>query len=129
MSNKVLAIFEKPIYLCMEPVDPHLFAAAFGAVESPVEVDVLLRDSAVTYAVKRQELKGAKILGVDIQEFDTNPGKVIEFMIRNKSTVAVVKEDLEAHGIDPKDLVSGVKVIPRADTVGWVEEHDQFMVW
>jgi len=31
MAKKVLAIFEKPIYLCMEPVDPHLFATAFGA--------------------------------------------------------------------------------------------------
>ena len=129
MSNKVLAIFEKPIYLCMEPVDPHLFAVAFGAVESPVEVDVLLRDSAVTYAVQRQELKGAKILGVDVQEFDTNPGRVVDFMIRNKSTVAVVREDLEAQGIDPKDLVAGVKVIPQAETIGWMEEHDQFMVW
>lgn len=129
MAKKVLAIFEKPIYLCMEPVDPHLFATAFGAVETPVEVDVLLRDSAVTYAVKRQALKEAKILGLDVQEFDTNPGKVVEFMMRNKAKVAVVKEDLAALGIDPSELVDGVEVMPRERTFDWVDQHDAYMVW
>ncbi|MBI3951418.1 MAG: DsrE family protein [Acidobacteria bacterium] len=129
MAKKVLAIFEKPIYLCMEPVDPHLFATAFGAVETPVEVDVLLRDSAVNYAVKRQALKDAKILGLDVQEFDTNPGKVVEFMMKNKAKVAVVKEDLEALGINPSDLVDGVEVMPRERTFDWVDQHDAYMVW
>lgn len=129
MADKVLVIFEKPIYLCMEPVDPHLFAAAFGAVETPITVDVLLRDSAVTYAVQRQNLKDAKILGVDVQEFDTNPGRVVEFMMKNKAKVAVVKEDLEALGIDPSELVPGVEVMPREQTFDWVDQHDAYMVW
>ncbi|GBC78783.1 hypothetical protein HRbin08_02281 [bacterium HR08] len=113
----------------MEPVDPHLFATAFGVVETPVQVNVLLRDSAVTYAVERQDLKGAKILGVDVQEFDTNPARVVKFMLEHGGQVYVVREDAEARGIAPTDLVSGVRLVSREETVELIENHDAVMVW
>jgi sulfur relay (sulfurtransferase) DsrF/TusC family protein len=129
MAETTLVIFEKPIYLCMEPVDPHLFATAFGVVETPVQVNVLLRDSAVTYAVERQDMKGAKVLGVDVQEFDTNPARVVRFMLEHGGRVYVVREDAEARGIAPTDLVPGVELISREETVGLIETHDAVMVW
>jgi sulfur relay (sulfurtransferase) DsrF/TusC family protein len=128
MANKVLAIFEKPIYHSFEPVDPHLFAVGLGIADTPVEVNVLLRDSAVTYAAKNQILKGPKIAGLDIQDFDTSPGKLIEFMVQNGGKVHVVEEDMKSRGLKSSDLVNGVTVISENDSVSLIEEHEAIMV-
>ncbi len=128
MANKVLAIFEKPIYYSYEPVDPHLFAIALGIADTPVEVNVLLRDSAVTYAVKNQIVKGPKIAGLDIQDFDTSPGKLVEFMIQNGGKVHVVEEAMKNRGLKSEDLVPGITVIREDDTVRLIDEHDAIMV-
>jgi sulfur relay (sulfurtransferase) DsrF/TusC family protein len=128
MANKVLAIFEKPIYHSFEPVDPHLFAVGLGIADTPVEVNVLLRDSAVTYAAKNQILKGPKIAGLDIQDFDTSPGKLIEFMVQNGGKVHVVEEDMKSRGLKSSDLVNGVTVVSENDSVSLIEEHEAIMV-
>lgn len=128
MANKVLAIFEKVIYHSFEPVDPHLFAVGLGIADTPVEINVLLRDSGVTYAAKNQILKGPKIAGMDIQDFDTSPGKLIEFMIQNGATVNVIEEDMKKQGFTPSDLVNGVTIIGAEDAVDLFDEHDAFMV-
>jgi sulfur relay (sulfurtransferase) DsrF/TusC family protein len=129
MANKVLAIFEKPIYHSFEPVDPHLFAVGLGIADTPVEVNVLLRDSAVTYAAKNQILKGPKIAGLDIQDFDTSPGKLIEFMVQNGGKVHVVEEDMKSRGLKSSDLVNGVTVVSENDSVSLIEEHEAIMVF
>ena len=128
MANKVLAIFEKPIYHSFEPVDPHLFAVGLGVADTPVEINVLLRDSAVTYAAKNQILKGPKIAGLDIQEFDTSPGKLVEFMIQNGGKVHVVEEDMKSRGLQSSDLVPGVTIVREDDTVQLLDEHEAVMV-
>jgi len=128
MANKLLAIFEKPIYHSFEPVDPHLFAIGLGIADTPVEINVLLRDSAITYAVKNQILKGPKIAGMDIQDFDTSPGKLVEFMVQNGATVHVVEEDMKKQGLTSSDLVNGVTIIGAKGAIGLFDEHDAFMV-
>ena len=128
MANKVLSIFEKTIYHSFEPVDPHLFAIGLGIADTPVEINVLLRDSGVTYAAKNQILKGPKIAGLDIQDFDTSPGKLVEFMIQNGGKVHVVEEDMKKQGLSSSDLVNGVTIIGAEDTLGLFDEHDAFMV-
>ncbi len=129
MPNKVLCVLEKPIYLSFEPVDPHLFATALGVADTPVEVNILLRDSGVNYGIKEQKVFGPKIGGQDLMQHDTNPGLVISFMIEHGAKVRVVAEDLKARGIAKEDLVAGVEVISEDDTVRLFEEHDGVIVW
>ncbi|MBI4319484.1 MAG: DsrE family protein [Chloroflexi bacterium] len=129
MADKVLVILEKPIYLSFEPVDPHLFATAFGVADTPVEIGVLLRDSAVNYAVKDQDTRNVRIAGLDVLEVDVTPAKMIEFILRHGASVAASGDDLAARGIDPSDLVDGVKVIGREDLASLVEENDAVVVW
>jgi hypothetical protein len=129
MAEKVLTIFEKPIYLSFEPVDPHLFATALGVADTPVETNILLRDAAVTYAVAGQNCMGAKIAGQDVMGHDTSPAKLIEFMLSHGAMIYAVEEDMKARGVAPEDLVRGVRPIREADTVTLVEEHEAVLVW
>jgi|SRR5579863_9582856 len=128
MANKVLTIIEKPIYLSFEPVDPHLFATALGVSDTPVEVNVLLRDSGVTYAVRNQVV-AAKIVGQEIMLHDASPDKVVRYMIDHGARVCAVAEDMKARGISKEDLVERVEVISEDDTVRLIEEHEGIIVW
>lgn len=128
MANKVLVIFEKLIYLSFEPVDPHLFATALGVVDTPLEISVLLKDSAVTYAVSEQTV-AAKILGQEIQEENTSPARIVAFMLDHGATVRIVREHMEERGLASQNLVSGVEIMEERDTVGLIESHDSVIVW
>lgn len=128
MAFNILVIFEKPIYLSFEPVDPHLFATALGVADTPVTITVLLKDSAVTYAVAGQEVS-ARILGQDIVQKDTSPALLVSFMLSHGAEVKAVLEDLEARGIGASDLVPGVRVVPMSETVSAIQENDCVIVW
>ncbi len=128
MPSRILVIFEKPIYLSFEPVDPHLFATALGVADTPVGITVLLKDSAVTYAVAAQEVS-ARILGQEIVEKDTSPARLVSFMLSHGAEVRAVGEDLAARGIEASDLVPGVQVVPLSDTVSAIMENDGVIVW
>ncbi len=128
MANKVLVIFEKPIYLSFEPVDPHVFATALGVSDTPVEVNVLLRDSAVTYGVKHQKVS-ARIVGQEVMLHDSSPDKVMAFMIEHGAQVRAVSEDMAARGILKEDLISGIDVVSEDESIQFLEEHDNVLVW
>lgn len=128
MANKVLVVFEKPIYLSFEPVDPHVFATALGVSDTPVEVNVLLRDSAVTYGVKNQQVN-VKIVGQDVMLHETSPDRVMTYMIEHGAKIRAVSEDMKARGIGKEDLIQGIDVISEDDSVRLFEEHDSVLVW
>ncbi len=128
MANKVLVIFEKPIYLSFEPVDPHVFATALGVSDTPVEVNVLLRDSGVTYGVSNQTVS-VKIAGQDIMLHDTSPAKVMAYMLEHGAKVHAVAEDMKARGIQKEDLIQGIEVIDEDTSVRLWEEHEGVLVW
>lgn len=129
MAQKVLTIFEKPIYLSYEPVDPHLFATALGVADTPVEIHVLLREGAVTYAVTGQQLTEARVMGQEVMVHDTSPAQVMEFMLAHGARIYVIEEDLAERGVSVEDLVRGVTPIPRREAARLVQEHDAVMVW
>lgn len=129
MIEKVLAIFEKPIYLSFEPNDPHLLHVGFGSVSSGVKVDVLLRGSAVNYAVKEQHQTEAKLLGQALAEVETSPAKVLELIAKSGGEISVVKEDLSERGISQGELISQAKVISESEVADLVAANDATFVW
>ncbi|MDA8112699.1 MAG: DsrE family protein [Nitrospiraceae bacterium] len=128
MAHRILVIFEKPIMLSFEPADPHLFATALGVADTPLEISVLLRDSAVTYAVSAQAVS-ARILGQEIAPSGTTPARLVTFMLEHGAVVRVVREDLDERGIPPSDLVTGVRVVGRSDTAEIFAENDGVILW
>ena len=129
MAQKVLTIFEKPIYLSYEPVDPHLFATALGVADTPVEINILLREGAVTYAVTGQQLTGARVMGQEVMAHDTSPAQVMEFMLAHGARIYAIEEDLAERGVSVEDLVRGITPIPRREVARLVQEHDAVLVW
>ena len=127
--DKILAIFEKPIYMAMEPHDPHLLHVAFGVVSSGVKVDILLRESGVNYAVSAQHLSSPKLLGQPLIEIETAPSRVLDLVLKNGATVSIVKEDLAVLGLTEKDLIPKVKIISASDVPALIEQHDSTFVW
>lgn len=128
MASQVLVVFEKPIYLSFEPVDPHLFATALGVSDTPLEISVLLRDSAVAYAVRKQQVS-LKLLGQEIMEANTSPEKVLSFMMEHGARVRIVSEHLKERGIQPDDVINGVEMIGEREIARLVKEHDSVIVW
>ena len=129
MIEKVLAIFEKPIYLSFEPNDPHLLHVGFGAVSSGVKVNLLLRGSAVNYAVKEQHLTDAKLLGQPLAEVDTSPAKVLELVAKSGGEISVVKEDLAKRGLSQTELISQAKLVSESQVADLVVANDATFVW
>ena len=129
MIEKVLAIFEKPIYLSFEPNDPHLLHVGFGSVSSGVKVNVLLRGSAVNYASKNQHQTQAKLLGQPLCEVETSPAKVMELIAKSGGELYVVKEDLEKRGLKQSDLISQAKLVEASKTADLVAANDATFIW
>lgn len=129
MIEKVLAIFEKPIYLSFEPNDPHLLHVGFGAVSSGVKVNVLLRGSAVNYAVKEQHLTEAKLLGQPLAEVETSPAKVLELVAKSGGEVSAVKEDLAKRGLSQAEIIPQVKLVSESQVADLIAANDATFVW
>lgn len=129
MIEKVLAIFEKPIYLSFEPNDPHLLHVGFGAVSSGVKVNVLLRGSAVNYAVKEQHQTEAKLLGQPLAEVETSPAKVMELVAKSGGEISVVKEDLAKRGLSQAELIPQAKLVSQDQVASLVAANDATFVW
>ena len=129
MIEKVLAIFEKPIYLSFEPNDPHLLHVGFGSVSSGVKVNVLLRGSAVNYVGKNQHQAQAKLLGQPLCEVETSPAKVLELVAKSGGELYVVKEDLEKRGLKPTDIIPQAKLVSHAEVPSLVAANDATFVW
>lgn len=129
MVEKVLAIFEKPIYLSFEPNDPHLLHVGFGSVSSGVKVNVLLRGSAVNYVEKDQHQAQAKLLGQPLCEVETSPAKVLELITKSGGELYVVKEDLEKRGLKQADIISQAKLVPHAEVASLVVANDATFIW
>ena len=128
MASHVLVIFEKPIYLSFEPVDPHLFATALGVADTSLEISVLLKDSGIHYAVSGQQVS-LKILGQEIQESQTSPAQLLSFMKQHGARIHIVEEHLVARGVAPGDLIEGLERIAEGDIARLVEGHDSVIVW
>ena len=129
MIEKVLAIFEKPIYLSFEPNDPHLLHVGFGSVSSGVKVNVLLRGSAVNYAGENQHQAQAKLLGQPLCEVETSPAKVLELIAKSGGELYVVKEDLEKRGLAQGNIIPQAKLVSHADVASLVVANDATFVW
>ncbi|AIA31685.1 MAG: hypothetical protein C75L2_00600009 [Leptospirillum sp. Group II 'C75'] len=128
MANRVLVVFEKPIFLSFEPVDPHVFATALGVADTSLEISVLLKDSGVHYAVSGQQ-PSVRILGQEIQEADTSPAQLLAFMQEHGARIHIVEEHLVARGVAPGDLIDGIERIAEGDLARLVEENDSVIVW
>jgi len=130
VPKSVLAVFEKPIFMSFEPVDPQIFATGVGATTG-INLTVLLRGDGVYYAMKDQNAKDIKVGGVTpVSEVAATPSQVWTWIVKQTGNkVLAVKEDLEKRAVAKEELADGIELVGSADIPRLLEQHDVIFVY
>lgn len=92
------------------------------------EVGVVLRGSAVNYAVAGQDAGGLR-LGSLPQSHPPRIDRDLQALRAGGVEVLVVQEDFEARGIDSGQLLPGAELIRRDDLPAVFARYDQIWHW
>ncbi len=127
MAKKILSVLSHTEYGNLEDSDIGLFASAFAPVAG-AQMTILLAEDAVNYGVRGQEGTGIKIAGTPVQ-----PGFLIETDVQSVQQanipVYAVREDLDERGIEPRELIPGIKLLGRAEYGKFIDQFDTIWNW
>ncbi len=125
---KALNIIETAYRATLEEQDDTIVWLTGAMRGAGADLDILLRRSAVNYAVTGQDASGL-VFGEWRQ---TQPPRIADDLaglIAKGVGVFVVSEDLEALGIARDSLVPGVRPVSRGEVAGLLRSHDQVWHW
>lgn len=127
MSKKILSVLSHTEYGNLEDSDIGLFASAFAPVAGS-QLTILLSEDAVNYGVRGQQGTGITIAGTPVQ-----PGFLIETDVQSVQQVNIpvyaFREDIEARGIEPGELISGIKLMSRKELGKFITQFDTVWNW
>lgn len=127
MPKKILSVLAHTEYGNLEDSDIGLFASAFSSVAGQ-SLTLLLREDAVSYAVRGQDGTGIKIAGAVVQ-----PGFLIETDLKSVQQanipVYAIREDVEARGIKKDELIEGVQLLSQTELGKFVDQFDTVWNW
>ncbi len=92
------------------------------------ELAVLLRGSAINYALEGQDASGLSF-GAMKQMHPPCLDRDIAGLVEKGVSVFVAREDAEERGIDPAGLLNGVEPIAASEIPGLFAEYDQIWHW
>ena len=92
------------------------------------DLDVLLRGSAVNYAVKDQDASGLSF-GAESQTQPPQLAAAVNGLVEKGVNIFVIDEDLKTRGIQQSELISGLELISREAVVGLLDGYDQVWHW
>ena len=128
MGNKTLQIIESAYRATLEEQDDTIVWICHAMKGANADIDVLLRDNAVNYAVKAQDASGLSFGGAQ----QTQPPQLAEDLAKLKSKGAkifVVEDALRERGIEPGELIDGVDCVARATLAKLFGDYDQVWHW
>jgi hypothetical protein len=129
MAKKTLNIVESAYRAVMEEQDDTILWVLAAMQAAGAEHTVVLRANAVNYAVVGQ---GAPSMSVG-KWTQTQPPKmdrdVAELIEKRKMIVYVIHEDLAERGIEKRELMTGIELLPRSALPGLLEEHAVVSLW
>jgi len=129
MAKKTLNIVDSAYRAVVEEQDDTILWVLAAMQGAGAEHTVVLRGNAVNYAVAGQ---GAPPLVVgewkqtQAPKMDRDVADLIE---KRKMAVYVVAEDVSDRGIESRELIGGVKLLPRAALPGLCAEHALVSLW
>jgi intracellular sulfur oxidation DsrE/DsrF family protein len=128
MSKKILAIISTAYRATLEEQDDTAVWLTHVLKEAGADVDVVLRGTAVNYAVKGQDASG-----LAFGEWrQTQPPRLDQDLagLGGKGVrLLVCQEDLVDRGIDRSGLIDGIEPIARAALPRLFESYDQIWQW
>jgi sulfur relay (sulfurtransferase) DsrF/TusC family protein len=128
MSKKVLSIIESGYRATLEEQDDTIVWLTHAMKGAGANLDVLLRGSAVNYAVKGQDASGLAFG----EKRQTQPPRLEEDLAKlvgKGVKVFIVQEHLADRGVDASELIPGVEVISRASVPSLFAAYDQVWHW
>ena len=126
--GKILSVVERAYRATAEEQDDTALWFTWTVKKGGAEIDVLLRGNAVNYVVQGQEASGLTFGGVPfggpvVIEHD------LESMMKDGIQVYVVKDDLEARGINTSRILKGIKLIPSQEIASLFSQADHIWHW
>jgi hypothetical protein len=125
---RVLNILETAYRATIEEQDDTIVWLSHAMVGAGAELGLLLRGNAVSYGVRSQDASGLAFGGLR----QTQPPELAQDVAKlmGKGTpVYVVEDDLVERGIEPGELIPGLKPISRASIAALMAEFDQVWHW
>jgi hypothetical protein len=131
MAKKTLNIVESAYRAVMEEQDDTILWVLAAMQAAGAEHTVVLRANAVNYAVTGQGAPGMSVgewtqAEAQVPKMDRDVADLIE---KRKMAVYVIEEDVLERGIEKRELMTGIKLLPRSALPGLCEEHAVVSLW
>lgn len=123
---KVLNIVESAYRGTLEEQDDTVLWLSNTLRGAGADLAVLLIGNAVSYGVRDQDASGLSF-GALRQTQPPRLAEAVSKLARSGAEVHVVREDLEERGIETRDLVPGLELLPRRDVAALLDRVD--LVW
>jgi hypothetical protein len=129
MAKKTLNIVESAYRALMEEQDDTILWLLAAMQGAGAEHTVVLRGTAVNYAVAGQGAPGLTIGGWKQTQAPRMDNDVIDLIERLKIPVFVIEEDLAARGIERGELVPGVRLLSAKVLPKRMAEYELVSHW
>jgi sulfur relay (sulfurtransferase) DsrF/TusC family protein len=125
---KALNIVESAYRATLEEQDDTIVWITHAMKGAGADLALLLRGNAVNYAIKDQDASGL-VFGDARQTCPPELSEDVAKLIPKGVDVYIVDDDLAERGIEPAQLIGGLKHIARADLADLFGEYDQVWHW
>jgi sulfur relay protein TusB/DsrH len=125
--GKILSIVETAYRATLEEQADTVLSLTSALKKAGADVSVLLRGSAVNYAVHGQNAAGLTIGAVAAGHPKIDED--LRHLSETGVTVYAVREDARDRGLDPGRIIPGIEFISRSDIADLVEKHQHVWYW
>lgn len=128
MAKRTLQIIDTPYRCTIEEQDDPAVWITHVMKEAGGDFGLLLRGSAVNYAVKGQDASGLRFG----EKQQTQPPRIegdIAKLVGKGVPVYVVEDDAIERGIEPGELVKGIQSVGRSGVAKLFDEYEQIWHW
>jgi hypothetical protein len=129
MAKKTLNVVESAYRAVMEEQDDTILWLVAAMQAAGAEHTVLLRANAVSYAVAGQGAPGLAIGEWTQTQAPKMDRDVLDLIDKRRIQVLAIEEDVADRGIERRELVPGIRLVPRAALPGICAEHDVVHLW
>ncbi|MBM3517382.1 MAG: hypothetical protein FJX56_05760 [Alphaproteobacteria bacterium] len=125
---KVLQVIQSAYRATLEEQDDTIVWITHAMKGAGADLEVLLRGSAVNYAVLGQDASGLSF-GSWRQSEPPKIAEDVAALIKKGVGVFVVEEDVAERGLGNARLVDGIQRLPRAGIPALMDRSDQVWMW
>jgi hypothetical protein len=125
---RALNIIETAYRATLEEQDDPVLWIAHVMNGAGADLGLLLRGNAVNYAVRTQYV-ACLTFGDRKQRSAPSLAEAVSGLIAKGVPIHVLREDLEDRGVQNEELITGLRMIARAELPGLLDGYDKIWHW